>query len=121
MRVDGQVISQSSGSWELGLSQGYIKFDSTFISTNDGLKVSIDWIPKAFHTMATYRTALDLIDSSQIIDGEEVRNPLAARLDRRLGSIADSIRPKGVIASTAYEHWTESDEDWIYQWEHFDS
>ena len=121
LRVDGEPVPQSSGSWVPGYNQGFIQFDSTFIANNDGLKVSIDWIPKAFNTLATYQAALDLVDSGQIIDGEEVRNPLALRLKQRVGSIENAIMPKHAFGSDKFKHWDENDESFVHQWEHFDT
>ncbi len=120
VRIDGRAVPLSEGSWSLGLSQGLIKFDSDLVIGSNSMNVSVDWIPKAFHTLATYMTALDLIDSSSIIDGEEVRNPLAVKLGRRIGSVSDSIRPKEVFRSSAYERWDERDGKFVYQRQFYD-
>ena len=120
VRADGLEIPLNVGSWELGGNQGYIKLDSTFILDYNSKRLSIDWIPKVLHTLVAYKAALNLIDSSQIIDGEEVRNPLAMKLERRIGSLADSIRPKEVFRSTNWINWDERDSKYIYQWEFYD-
>ena len=120
VRVDGLEVPLNLGSWELAPNQGFIKLNSQFITDFNSKKLSIDWIPKAFNTLANYKAALNLIDSTQILDGEEVINPLATKLEIKMGSMEASIRPKELFRSSDWQNWDERDEKFIYQWEHYD-
>ena len=121
IRVDGEPVSMTTGSFTIGYNNGFIKINLDFLNLNDGNKVSIDWIPKSFHVLSTYKSAMELIDSTIIIDGEDTINPLSRKLQMRLGSLEDAIRPKGAFRSSEYATYDERDEEMIYQWDFYDS
>lgn len=115
LRVDSEAIPYHLGSWTPDYNRGLVKFPSGFISSNDGLNVELDWVPKQYSNLCRDMAAMRIIDGTIILDGEEVRNPLMTQLKASMESIKSDLMPRGLFRSTPYGNYDPLNAEFIYQ------
>ncbi len=94
------LVESGSTTWEHIPPYNYLNLQAPFISTYDGNTVRIDSIPKIFNLIAKNTVALNLIETTTIIDGALVTTPLAQKLKDRIKRYTDIIKPKGFTKSS---------------------
>lgn len=103
-------IGSTGSTWDHVPQNRYFTLDPTFKTTYEGKKVRVQYIPDAYHRMATYQTALNLVDTTSIIDGQRVTTPLAQRITDKLNYYRNMVRPQfGILRSSLYVDYDENE------------
>lgn len=111
--VDGAVMP--TGSYTGSLDTGFVGFDLSFIADWDGHKVDVVWVPRVTNLLAKHMAALDLIDSSMIINGKDIQNPLSSKLKMKVDMYKEELRPKGVYSAKEFVGYDERKGKFIQQ------
>ena len=93
--------------WSHDSPNNYITLSSNIISTYDTKNVRVQCIPYSMHNLATYQSALNLVDTTNIIDGERVDTPITAKLKNRIDRYKKLNMPRKVMFSSNYEAYDE--------------
>jgi len=94
--------------WEHIPSNAFITLTSTAITTYDNKQIRVQYTPKIMNLLATNLTALNLIDQTTIVDGEETLTPLARRIKDRIKRYKMLTRSRTIQRSSAqvnYDVW----------------
>ena len=102
-------VVTGSDTWLHTTPNKYISLGSDFISTYDNKIVRIQYTPNYANGMATYMTALSLVDPTTIVDGEENIPPLVARLKNHLDAYKKQAKPKSILKSSLYTDYDRYD------------
>ena len=70
-----------------------VTFHSDTISTYDGMRVLVNYVMLAHHQLVKLKAALSLIDTSNLVNGEENMPAIAIRLMGRIKRIENSLTP----------------------------
>ena len=92
----------SSSDYTVDYTNGVIKFSDSFINLGTNI-ILIEWVPLAFSNLVKNTAALELVESSKIVDGRNVTTPDAKRLNRLIDVTRESLRPKSLA-------WTNMDQ-----------
>lgn len=96
----GYVVIGSTGSWTFTNGTNYIDLEPSFIAEFDTKGIRVDHIPKIFNLLATDMAALNLLDGTTIVDGEEVTDPQSRKLMARSKRYKKIISPRIMIRSS---------------------
>lgn len=102
-------VATGSYTWSFTTPNNYITLDSSFITTYDTKIIRVQLVPKYANGMATYMTALNLVDPTTIIDGEENTPPLVTRLKSHLDYYKNEAKPKIILKSSDYDAYDKYD------------
>jgi len=112
----GTDVNISTGSYTVNLRQGFITFSPTStIDNSAGTEVEVKWVPKLYNTLAKNLAALDLIEATKIVDGEEITSPEARKIQARIDRCKEILRPKGAYGSTMFENYDERRGEYVPQ------
>ena len=90
----------SDNNWSHISPNNYITLTGSFISIYDAKTVRVRHIPKIFNNMATNEVARNLIETTSVVNGEELTNPLYTRIDDRITRYKADLRPRGIRRSS---------------------
>ena len=93
------TLSSSSTTWSHVPPNSYLTITSTMLSTYDTKSIRVQHIPKIYNLMATCQVALNLIDKTSIVDGENVATPQSTKLKEKLKRYKLILKPKGMTLS----------------------
>lgn len=102
-------VATGSDTWTFTSPNNYISLGSDFITTYDSKIVRTQFIPKFANGMATYMTALNLVDPTTIIDGQNSTPPLVTRLKAHLDYYKNEAKPKIILKSSDYTDYDKYD------------
>jgi hypothetical protein len=88
----------SSEDYEVDFANGTMKFTEAFLNTNNGKNVYVHWVPSLINLLVKYTAAHDLLSGEMTFSGAQNKNPMVTRLEERLESIREALRPKGLFA-----------------------
>jgi len=95
----------SGSSYTLNARDGRVTFTQTFVDENDGSDARFYWIPKVYNTLCKNQSGLQLIEDGTVIFGGETANTRVERLERRIGSILEELRPKGLFYANQFKNY----------------
>ena len=102
-------IASGSTTWEYIPPNNYITLTSAFMGLYDAKIVRVRFTPKIFNLIAKNMVALNLIDTTMILEGKEITTPLATKLKERVTRYKKIIQPKGFIRSSTAEQYSKYD------------
>jgi len=85
----------SGSSYTTNLDRGEVVFTADFVSSTSGTELEIEWIPKIYNMLCKNMAALSLIETSIIINGEDITTPTAKRMFNAVTRYKETLRPKG--------------------------
>jgi hypothetical protein len=89
-----------TGSFSINNRQSYVTFDANLVDSNHGRIIKFEYIPNTYHLLSKYKSALDIAESNFLSDGDKVIRPEVTRLQKKVDSIINSLKPKGVFNAT---------------------
>lgn len=106
----GYISIGSDGvSWIHTAPNNYLTLGSDFITTYDTKLIRVRHIPKIFNLLAANIAALNLIDTTTVINGRPAEAPLATTIKDRIQRYKDILKPKGITRSSANAEFDKYD------------
>lgn len=90
------------GSYTVDYVRGYLTLDSTYLDANTGQFMKVEYVPQLINQLAEVMAALNILESSTILSGEDTRNTLVEKLEKRRDRYTESLKPKGCYGSSKY-------------------
>jgi len=94
------------GSYTIDYVRGYITLGSVYLDANIGHFMQVEYVPQLVNQLAEVMSALNILESSTILSGEDTRNTLIEKLQRRRDKYVESLKPKGCYGSSKYSDAT---------------
>lgn len=123
MQVSVETTTDPSGWLAIGspdyysFTEGnnYITATGSLISNYDTKLIRVQYIPQLLHLLATSTAALNLVDQTTIVDGEEVIPPQVTRLKAKITRLTRLLKPRKMIKSSDYVNYDRFDYESISQ------
>jgi hypothetical protein len=110
IRVQGQVettvdptgyqIIGSDSNWTFSTNNNFITLLPQAIENYGSKIIRVQHIPKIFNMIATNLVALNLIDTTTVINGESSDSPLAIKIKDRIDKYQELLKPKKMVKSS---------------------
>jgi len=93
------TASETSKEYTKDLDFNTITFHADTVSTYDGNRVIIDYIPNSIHWLARLKAALYLIDKTAVTNAEENAPSIGLRILQRIKRIEEAIKRPIAVGS----------------------
>ncbi len=112
--TDG-TASESNQEYTKDFEFNTIDFASATVSTWDGHRVEITYVPSAIHVLVRVKAALFLIDKTNVINAEEGMPAIAIRFMNRIKRLEKSMTDAAAVGSEDEKYYDETRGDTIPQ------
>jgi hypothetical protein len=102
-----ELVAEGSDTWSFGSPNNYVTLSGSFIALYPNKLMRYEHIPKIFNMIATNQAALNLIDSTSIVDGSTIDTPRAVKLKDKITRYKELLKPIGITRSSPYIDYDE--------------
>jgi hypothetical protein len=99
----------SNQDYQVDYTNGYIKFNPSFLGSYQGRIVTVQWVPMTYHILIKHMAALALVEGELVFSGANTNSPYVQKLTRKIDEIKDVIRPKGLYSTKTDNILTDYD------------
>ena len=102
VEIAGSSITEAAGSYTGSLLEGELTLASNLIDEFGNERLEVEWIPKKANLLATYKTALEVLQNLYIVTGDESTSTKVARITKTIEEIEQLfLEESHVIMSSA--------------------
>lgn len=108
--ISGYIeVESTSITWEHSPSNNFITLYPAFITSYENKTVRVQHIPKIYNLLAKYTVALNLLDTTSIVDGEDIVSTQITRIKDKINEYKLLLKPKNIKYSSNEEEFDKYD------------